>query len=113
MVACLAIVLCKIISKTSDYNSLFHHFLQKDSLMDLSFHVPTSNTQFLGDEERPSAHVSSLDKHDTTQHACIFCANSEMFSLQIFWQKILAIADVGSSEEAVVSLEGIAILTPR
>uniref|UniRef100_A0A452Y5A2 FACT complex subunit SSRP1 n=1 Tax=Aegilops tauschii subsp. strangulata TaxID=200361 RepID=A0A452Y5A2_AEGTS len=60
---------------------------EKDSLMDLSFHVPTSNTQFLGDEERPSAHI--------------------------FWQKILAIADVGSSEEAVVSLEGIAILTPR
>ncbi|KAK1693625.1 hypothetical protein QYE76_010322 [Lolium multiflorum] len=60
---------------------------EKDSLMDMSFHVPTSNTQFIGDEERPSAHI--------------------------FWQKILAIADVGSSEEAVAAFEGIGILTPR
>ncbi|KQK07178.1 hypothetical protein BRADI_2g33580v3 [Brachypodium distachyon] len=56
---------------------------EKDSLMDISFHIPTTNTQFPGDEDRPSAH------------------------------KILAIADVGSSEEAVVTFEGIAILTPR
>lgn len=33
--------------------------LQKDSLMDLSFHVPNTNTQFLGDENRPPAQVST------------------------------------------------------
>ncbi|KAL5229587.1 hypothetical protein ABZP36_028363 [Zizania latifolia] len=60
---------------------------EKDSLMDLSFHVPTSNTQFPGDENCPSA--------------------------QILWQAILNKADVGSSEEAVVTFDGIAILTPR
>ena len=31
--------------------------------MDLSFHVPTSNTQFVGDENRPPAHVSLLSQH--------------------------------------------------
>ena len=50
--------------------------------MDLSFDVPTSNTQFVGDEERPSAHVSSLDKHNMiVAHACLFGANNEIFSL--------------------------------
>jgi len=29
---------------------------EKDSLMDLSFHVPTSNTQFIGDEHRTLIH---------------------------------------------------------
>ncbi|EHA8587922.1 FACT complex subunit SSRP1 [Cocos nucifera] len=60
---------------------------EKDSLMDLSFHVPTSNTQFVGDENRPPA--------------------------QVFLDKISSLADIGSSEEAVVTFEGIAILTPR
>ncbi|XP_072999082.1 FACT complex subunit SSRP1-like [Typha latifolia] len=60
---------------------------EKDSLMDLSFHVPTSNTQFVGDENRPPA--------------------------QVLLDKILKLADVGSSEEAAVTFEGIAILTPR
>ncbi|OAY85475.1 FACT complex subunit SSRP1-A [Ananas comosus] len=60
---------------------------EKDSLMDLSFHVPTSNTQFVGDENRPPA--------------------------QVLLDKISKLADVGSSEEAVVTFEGIAILTPR
>ncbi|XP_010925368.1 FACT complex subunit SSRP1 [Elaeis guineensis] len=60
---------------------------EKDSLMDLSFHVPTSNTQFVGDENRPPA--------------------------EVFREKILTLADIGSSEEAVVTFEGIAILTPR
>lgn len=27
--------------------------------MDLSFHIPTSNTQFVGDENRPPAQVTS------------------------------------------------------
>jgi len=31
---------------------------QKDSLMEMSFHVPSSNTQFVGDEDRPPAQVS-------------------------------------------------------
>ncbi|KAF2948806.1 hypothetical protein DAI22_01g061600 [Oryza sativa Japonica Group] len=60
---------------------------EKDSLMDLSFHVPTSNTQFLGDENRTAA--------------------------QVLWETIMGVADVDSSEEAVVTFEGIAILTPR
>ncbi|KAJ3694121.1 hypothetical protein LUZ60_009601 [Juncus effusus] len=59
---------------------------EKDSLMDLSFHVPTTNTQFVGDEDRPPA--------------------------QVLQENILKLADVGSSEE-VVAFEGIAILTPR
>jgi hypothetical protein len=50
--------------------------------MDMSFHVPTSNTQFIGDEERPSAHVSLLDKHNMIAgHSCLFGANNEIFSL--------------------------------
>ncbi|OQU77564.1 hypothetical protein SORBI_3009G068400 [Sorghum bicolor] len=61
---------------------------EKDSLMDLSFHVPTSNTQFVGDEHRTSA--------------------------QMLWQAIsVEIDGGGSSEMAVVTFDGIAILTPR
>ncbi|PVH61852.1 hypothetical protein PAHAL_3G141500 [Panicum hallii] len=60
----------------------------KDLLTDLSFHVPTSNAQFIGDEHRTSA--------------------------QMLCQEILHRADKGSpSEAAVVTFEGIAILTPR
>ncbi|KAH7651977.1 structure-specific recognition protein 1 [Dioscorea alata] len=60
---------------------------EKDSLVDLSFHIPNSNIQFAGDENRPPA--------------------------QVLLDKILAMADVGSSDEAVVTFEGIAVLTPR
>ncbi|XP_025806594.1 FACT complex subunit SSRP1-B-like, partial [Panicum hallii] len=61
---------------------------EKDLLTDLSFHVPTSNAQFIGDEHRTSA--------------------------QMLCQEILHRADKGSpSEAAVVTFEGIAILTPR
>jgi len=61
---------------------------EKGLLMDLSFHVPTSNAQFIGDEHRTSA--------------------------QMLCQEILHRADGGSpSEAAVVTFEGIAILTPR
>ncbi|KAE8022071.1 hypothetical protein FH972_007905 [Carpinus fangiana] len=61
---------------------------EKDSLMEISFHIPNSNTQFVGDENRPSA--------------------------QVFRDKIMSMADVGAGgEEAVVTFEGIAILTPR
>ncbi|XP_020250206.1 FACT complex subunit SSRP1 isoform X2 [Asparagus officinalis] len=61
---------------------------EKDSLMDLSFHVPNSNTQFLGDENHPPA--------------------------QVMLEKIMAMADVGASGEgAVVTFDGIAVLTPR
>lgn len=59
---------------------------EKDSLMEISFHVPNSNTQFVGDENRPSA--------------------------QVFLDKILSMADV-DAEAAVVTFDGIAILTPR
>eukprot|EP00262_Sarcandra_glabra_P010978 TRINITY_DN26688_c0_g1_i1.p1 TRINITY_DN26688_c0_g1~~TRINITY_DN26688_c0_g1_i1.p1 ORF type:complete len:646 (-),score=160.90 TRINITY_DN26688_c0_g1_i1:244-2181(-) len=61
---------------------------EKDSLMELSFHIPNASTQFVGDEARPPA--------------------------QVFRDKIMSMADVGpSGEEAVVTFEGIAILTPR
>ncbi|KAL3833229.1 hypothetical protein ACJIZ3_007965 [Penstemon smallii] len=61
---------------------------EKDSLMEISFHIPNSNTQFVGDENRASA--------------------------QVFQDKIISMADVGGGgEEAVVTFEGIAILTPR
>ncbi|RLN29885.1 FACT complex subunit SSRP1-B-like [Panicum miliaceum] len=60
----------------------------KDLLTDLSFHVPTSNAQFIGDEHRTSA--------------------------QMLCQEILHRADGGSpSEAAAVTFEGITILTPR
>ncbi|XP_068642864.1 FACT complex subunit SSRP1-like [Aristolochia californica] len=61
---------------------------EKDSLMEISFHVPNSNTQFVGDENHPPA--------------------------QVFRDKIMSMADVGASgEDAVALFEGIAILTPR
>ncbi|XVF16553.1 hypothetical protein REPUB_Repub10bG0041900 [Reevesia pubescens] len=61
---------------------------EKDSLMEISFHIPNSNTQFVGDENCPPA--------------------------QVFREKIMSVADVGAGvEEAVVTFEGIAILTPR
>ncbi|KAF5735523.1 High mobility group isoform 1 [Tripterygium wilfordii] len=61
---------------------------EKDSLMEVSFHIPNSNTQFVGDENRPPA--------------------------QAFREKIMSMADVGAGgEEAVTTFEGIAILTPR
>ncbi|XP_071706144.1 FACT complex subunit SSRP1-like [Rutidosis leptorrhynchoides] len=61
---------------------------EKDSLMEISFHIPTNNTQFVGDENRPPA--------------------------QVLREKIMSMADVGAGgEEAVVTFDGIAILTPR
>ncbi|KAF8408055.1 hypothetical protein HHK36_007196 [Tetracentron sinense] len=61
---------------------------EKDSLVEISFHVLNSNTQFVGNETRPPA--------------------------QVFCDRIMSMADVGASgEEAVVTFEGIAILTPR
>lgn len=61
---------------------------EKDSLMDLSFHIPNSNTQYIGDESQTPA--------------------------QVLLDKISSMADVGSSsDEAVVTFDGIAILTPR
>lgn len=61
---------------------------EKDSLMEMSFHIPNSNTQFVGDETRPPA--------------------------QVFRDKIMSMADVGAGgEDAVVTFDGIAILTPR
>ncbi|KAF8390255.1 hypothetical protein HHK36_024780 [Tetracentron sinense] len=61
---------------------------EKDSLVEISFHIPNSNTQFVGDETHPPA--------------------------QIFRDKIMSMADVGASgEDSVVTFEGIAILTPR
>ncbi|CAF2089966.1 unnamed protein product [Brassica napus] len=61
---------------------------EKDSLTEISFHIPNSNTQFVGDETRPPA--------------------------QVLHDRIMAVADVGAGiEEAVVTFDGIAILTPR
>lgn len=61
---------------------------EKDSLMEITFHIPNSNTQFMGDENRPPA--------------------------QVFRDKIMSMADVGAGgEDAVVTFESIAVLTPR
>lgn len=61
---------------------------EKDTLMELSFHIPTTNTTYLGDEERPPA--------------------------QIFREKILSMGDVGpSGAEAIALFEEVHILTPR
>jgi len=61
---------------------------EKDSLMDLSFHVPTSNTQFVGDDHRTSA--------------------------QMLWQATSVQIDGGGSSETVVAtFNEIAILAPR
>ncbi|XP_024182651.1 FACT complex subunit SSRP1 isoform X2 [Rosa chinensis] len=61
---------------------------EKDSLMEVTFHIPNSNTQFMGDENRPPA--------------------------QVFRDKIMSMADVGAGgEDAVVTFESIAVLTPR
>lgn len=40
------------------YHDALVLWLQKDSLMEISFHIPNSNTQFVGDENRPSTQVS-------------------------------------------------------
>ena len=48
-------------------------WLQKDSLMDLSFHVPTSNTQFVGDEHRTSAQVRLLIRTRWQKHMHTWC----------------------------------------
>jgi len=56
--------------------------------MDLSFHVPTSNTQFVGDEHRTS--------------------------VQMLWQATSVQIDGGGSSETVVAtFNEIAILAPR
>ncbi|KAM1009591.1 hypothetical protein FF1_045006 [Malus domestica] len=61
---------------------------EKDSLMEISFHIPNSNTQFVGDESHPPA--------------------------QVFRDKIMSMADVGAGgEDAVTTFDSIAILTPR
>ncbi|KAL9253817.1 FACT complex subunit SSRP1-like protein [Drosera capensis] len=59
---------------------------KKDSLMEISFHIPNSNTQFVGYDNHPPA--------------------------QVFYDRIMSMADV-DAEEAVVTFDGIAILTPR
>lgn len=62
---------------------------EKDSLIELSFHIPNTNTTFTGDESRPPA--------------------------QILRDKIMQMADVGvgPSGESVVVFEDVAVLTPR
>ncbi|CAL5340382.1 unnamed protein product [Camellia sinensis] len=65
----------------------FHVDDTTDSLMEISFHIPNTNTPFVGDENCPA---------------------------RVFLDKIMSMADVGAGgEESVVSFEGIAILTPR
>ncbi|KAH9545298.1 hypothetical protein CY35_12G041100 [Sphagnum magellanicum] len=61
---------------------------EKDTLMELSFHIPSTNTSYVGDEEHPPA--------------------------QVFREKILSMADVGpSGAEAIALFEDVHILTPR
>nr|XP_043632672.1 FACT complex subunit SSRP1-like isoform X2 [Erigeron canadensis] len=61
---------------------------EKDSLMELTFYVPNSNPQFVGDENRSPA--------------------------EVFREKIMSMADVGTGGEGpVVTFESIQTLTPR
>ncbi|KAI5074178.1 hypothetical protein GOP47_0010139 [Adiantum capillus-veneris] len=61
---------------------------EKDCLMEMSFHVPTTNTTYVGDDNNPPA--------------------------QVFCDKILSMADVASSAaEAVAVFREVTILTPR
>ncbi|MCO5586963.1 hypothetical protein L7F22_040908 [Adiantum nelumboides] len=61
---------------------------EKDCLMEMSFHVPTTNTTYVGDDNNPPA--------------------------QVFCDKILSMADVVSSAaEAVAVFREVTILTPR
>jgi structure-specific recognition protein 1 len=88
---------------------------EKDSLMEISFHIPNSNTQFVGDENRPPSQVSSQ-----TIFIICMCLKYIFFSVdakrmsQVFNDTIVAMADVSPGvEDAVVTFESIAILTPR
>ncbi|KAH7314772.1 hypothetical protein KP509_21G019400 [Ceratopteris richardii] len=61
---------------------------EKDCLMEMSFHVPATNMTYVGDDNNPPA--------------------------QVFCDKILSMADVGSSAaEAVAVFKEVTILTPR
>lgn len=62
--------------------------MQKDTLIEMSFHVPSTNTTYIGDTQKSSA--------------------------QRFYERILERADIGpSTGEAVVTFDDVAILTPR
>jgi len=83
--------------------------------MEISFHIPNSNTQFVGDENRPPSQVSSQ-----TIFIICMCLKYIFFSVdakrmsQVFNDTIVAMADVSPGvEDAVVTFESIAILTPR
>lgn len=82
--------------------------------MEISFHVPTCNTQFVGDENCPPAQVSFLTF--LTIRVCLkysLLIDAKSIS-QVLRQAITARADVNAGvEEAVVTFEGIAVLTPR
>eukprot|EP00850_Spirogloea_muscicola_P015482 SM000119S25625 [mRNA] locus=s119:621:4431:+ [translate_table: standard] len=62
--------------------------LQKDVLMEMTFHVPSNNTRYVGSEATPSA--------------------------QVFRDRLAVMADAGpSGAEAVALFEEVGILTPR
>lgn len=87
--------------------------LQKDSLMEISFHIPNSNTQYVGDENRPPAQVSCSSF--LIKCMCLtYVSVIDKSMSQVFRDKIISVADVGPGvEEAVVTFDSIAILTPR
>ena len=99
--------------------------------MEMSFHVPNTNTSFLGDENNPPAQVmqfvhgqyviyfgARLCKFRAV-YPQIFCFASYYHIplnsvCQVFHEKILSMADVGSSTaEAVALFKEVTILTPR
>jgi structure-specific recognition protein 1 len=81
--------------------------------MDLSFHVPTSNAQFIGNEHHTSAQVRLLDMRNMSK-TYVRCKSVIFSSSQNLCQEILHRTDaVKPSEAAVVTFDGIAILTPR
>ncbi|KAF8724931.1 hypothetical protein HU200_020647 [Digitaria exilis] len=81
---------------------------EKDSLMDLSFHVPTSNTQFIGDEHRTSAQI--LFSHTTLillwlSHLIHLFAKDKHCILTLLFRKLISSLIEQFETETVVERE--------
>ena len=82
----------------------------------MNFHIPNSNTQYVGDANHHLAQVSpllSVMESFRPPFMLFLCLSTFHQPLGVR-EKIMSMANVGvGGEEAVVTFEGIAILTPR